>query len=78
MSYGYKTNLKLDGKNLDVKVFSYDFDKNIDDCGKVTSPVEGGTIFLSLADMPKNCVLEWGIKHRSYKSGLIEVPGIYP
>ncbi|MDR3340280.1 MAG: hypothetical protein LBT25_09380 [Candidatus Symbiothrix sp.] len=76
MSYGYKTTLNLDGFSHDVTVLSYSFDKSIDEYGKVTSPVEGGTIFLSLTDMPKKSILQWGIQYIPLKNGIISTTGI--
>ncbi|MCL1933847.1 MAG: hypothetical protein FWF53_08590 [Candidatus Azobacteroides sp.] len=76
MSYGYKTSLKLDGIVHDASVVSYAYDKSINNYGDVTGPVEGGKIHLSLPDIPKNSILEWGIQPRNYKSGIIEVTGI--
>jgi xanthine dehydrogenase molybdopterin-binding subunit B len=75
MSYGYKTILELDGEVIDVVVFSYSFDKEIDENGDVTSRPLGGNIYLSLMDIPKNNILSWGINHRVYKSGRIRVIG---
>ena len=76
MSYGYKASLKLDGVVHDASAVSYAFDKSINNYGDVTGPLEGGKIFLSLTDIPKDSILEWGIKSRDYKSGIIEITGI--
>lgn len=73
MSYGYKTKLIVDSEEFELKAVSYAFDKEINEKGEVASPIQGGTIFLSLQDVPKNSVLEWGIKHRSFKNGTIRV-----
>ena len=58
MSYGYKTSLKVGAAEYDVNVVSYAFDKSINESGQVTSPVEGGTLFLSLAEIPKKNILQ--------------------
>ena len=76
MSYGYKTGLKLDGIVYDAQAVSYAFNKSINEYGNVISSIEGGKIFLSLSDIPKTNILEWGIKPRQYKSGIIEITGI--
>jgi hypothetical protein len=76
MPYGYKTSLKVGTASYDVNVVSYAFDKSINESGQVTSPVEGGTMFLSLAEIPKKNILQWGIEKDSYKSGIIETIGI--
>jgi hypothetical protein len=76
MSYGYKTTLTLDGISHDVTVLSYSFDKSINESGIATDPVEGGTIFLSLMDVPKKSILQWGIKHKPLKDGIISTIGI--
>ncbi len=76
MSYGYKTYLKIDGYNFELTAASYSFEREIDENGDVTSPIEGGTIFLSMNAFPKNNLLEWGMRHRSFKNGVIETTGI--
>jgi hypothetical protein len=76
MSYGYKTNLILGNSVHEAAALSYAFDKNIDENGDVTSFVEGGTIFLSMSDIPADTILEWGMSHRLLKSGLIQTIGI--
>lgn len=73
MPYGYKTILAIDDEEFDLKAVSYAFDKEINEKGEVASPIQGGTIFLSLQDIPKNSILEWGIKHRCFKDGTIKV-----
>lgn len=76
MSYGYKTHLKIDLQNFELTAMSYSFEREIDENGDVASPIEGGTIFLSMNAFPKDLILEWGMKHRVYKSGIIETIGI--
>lgn len=76
MSYGYKTSLKLGTTIYDAKAVSYAFDKGINDSGEVISPPVGGRIYLSLMDIPKKSILEWGIKPRIFRSGIIETTGI--
>jgi hypothetical protein len=76
MSYGYKTHLKVDGDSVELTAVSYSFERDIDENGDVTSPIEGGTIFLSMNAFPKDNLLEWGMKHRSFKNDIIETTGI--
>jgi len=74
MGYGYKTTLVLDNEEYDVIAYSYAFEKDINEKGEVISPVMGGYIYVSLADIPKNTnLLSWGIGDYSFKDGLIKV-----
>lgn len=73
MSYGYKTILELDGSIIDVTVCSYHFERDINENGSVISPSIGGTIHLSLKDIPGAEILSWGISHRKFKQGKIKV-----
>lgn len=76
MSYGYKTELIVDNCTFEVSVFSYEFDKNINDTGEVISNLDGGIIHLSISNLPKVSLLEWALKHRSFKNGTIQITDI--
>ena len=73
MSYGFKTVLILGKEEFELNAFSYAFDKEINNKGEVTSKPKGGNLFISLQDIPKQSTLEWGIKHRCFKSGSARV-----
>jgi len=73
MSYGYKTTLELNGEVMDVSVCSYSFEKDIDEYGDVTSPVIGGTIYLSIIDIPGADILSWAMEHKQFRNGKIKV-----
>lgn len=76
MSYGYKTQLIVDGEEFELKAVSYDLHKAIDENGDIASATRGGIIYLSLENLPTNMILEWGMKHRLYKKGVIKTINI--
>ncbi len=74
MSYGYKTILKLEEKEYALEAFSYQFEKDINEDGKVTSAIKSsGYIHISLSAVPTKELLAWATESRSYKDGSIHV-----
>ena len=76
MSYGYKTTLELEDAEYDVIAYSYSFEKDIDENGDVASPIMGGYLYLSLADVPKEDIIAWSLARNSYKGGTIKVTDV--
>ncbi|NDV67910.1 type VI secretion system tube protein TssD [Dysgonomonas sp. 25] len=73
MAHGFEAQLEIDGAIMEVSACSYSFNREINDGGEVMSPVNGGLIHLSLEEIPKNNILQWGMESRNYKSGQIKI-----
>lgn len=58
---------------LEISNCNFSFQQGIDDRGKATTRVHGGTINISLSQLPSSDILEWGIQSHSYKNGVIVV-----
>lgn len=52
---------------------NFSFQQGVDDRGKATTRVHGGTIDVTVSQLPSPDILEWGMKSRSYKDGVIVV-----
>lgn len=73
MESGYKTKLNILGNTFDVKAFSYEFEKDVNDKGEVISPINGGVIYLSISELPSTSMIKWAISDRSFIDGSIQV-----
>jgi len=80
--FSHKTYLKLDdftGTDLlsltksgyELSKFEFSFQQGVDDTGKASSGVFGGTLLLTLPMLPPNVITEWALDSRKYKKGVI-------
>ena len=51
----------------------YSFQQGVDDTGKASTEVFGGTLSLTLPMLPPNVIVEWALDSRKYKDGVIVV-----
>ena len=54
--------------------FEFSFRQGVDDTGKASTEVYGGTMSLTLPALPPNAIIEWAPDSRKYKKGVIVVP----
>lgn len=47
------------------------FEQGIDDKGKVSTRTFGGTIFAVIPQLPPDAIIEWGLKARDFKDGML-------
>jgi hypothetical protein len=47
--------------------FEFSFQQGVDDTGKASTEVYGGTLSLSLPMLPPNVVIEWALDSHKYK-----------
>lgn len=52
---------------------NFSFQQAVDDKGKATTKVYGGTIDVTVAQLPSQDMIEWGLQSRNYKDGVIVV-----
>jgi len=79
--FGHRSFLVLDGNyfdlanlikgGLEILHCSLSFRQGIDSRGKVTTRVYGGKIEILLSQLPNMSIIEWALKSRNYKNGLI-------
>ena len=50
---------------------NFSFEQGVDDRGKATTRVHGGTIYVSISQLPPQPVIEWALDSRKYNSGMI-------
>lgn len=63
------TSLVKSGYELDD--FEYGFQQGIDDTGKASTEVYGGTLTMTLSMLPPDTIIEWALNSRQYKKGAI-------
>jgi hypothetical protein len=51
----------------------FSFEQGIDDSGKATTGVYGGTIHITLSQLPPQPIIEWGLQSRKYNDGMVVV-----
>lgn len=51
----------------------FSFEQGIDDKGKATTKVYGGTLHITLSQLPPQNIIEWAIKSRKYSDGSIVI-----
>lgn len=73
MTHAYTSVLELEGLTFDLNICSYSFHRTINESGSITSAVLGGSLFISLADLPTQEIFAWGMQPRLYKQGKIRV-----
>jgi hypothetical protein len=56
---------------LEILNYDFVFQQGIDPKGKATTRVYGGSIDLTLAQLPPDNIIEWGLKSRKYEKGAI-------
>ncbi|MDR3340653.1 MAG: type VI secretion system needle protein Hcp [Candidatus Symbiothrix sp.] len=52
---------------------NFSFEQGIDYKGKITSRVYGGTLYVTLSQLPPTGVIEWALQSRKYTDGMIVV-----
>jgi len=58
---------------LEISNLNYSFRQGIDLKGKATTKVYGGSINITLAQLPTHEITEWALDSRKYKDGMIVV-----
>lgn len=53
--------------------FEYGFQQGVDDTGKASSEVYGGTLTMTLPMLPPDVIIQWSLNSRLYKKGAIIV-----
>ncbi|MEN9919795.1 MAG: hypothetical protein RL662_2231 [Bacteroidota bacterium] len=56
---------------LEILHCTYTFQQGVDERGKATTRVHGGSIEVTLAQLPPNEIIEWALKSRKYIDGMI-------
>lgn len=51
--------------------YRYAFEQGIDDKGKATTKVYGGTLHITLPQLPPQAIIEWALTSRKYSDGTI-------
>ncbi|GHT65528.1 hypothetical protein AGMMS50239_25490 [Bacteroidia bacterium] len=51
----------------------FSFEQGIDNRGKATTKVHGGTIQVTLSQLPPQPIIDWALDSRKYKDGMIIV-----
>lgn len=51
----------------------YSFNQGVNDKGKATTKVHGGTLTITLSQLPPQPIIEWGMRSREYIDGMIVV-----
>ena len=82
--FSHKTYLKLDDfsgtdflsltkSGYEVSKFEFSFQQGVDDTGKASSEVFGGTLLLTLPMLPPKVIIEWALDSRKYKKGVVVI-----
>jgi len=82
--FSHKTYLKLDDfsgtdflsltkSGYEVSKFEFSFQQGVDDSGKASSEVFGGTLLLTLPMLPPKVIIEWALDSRKYKKGVVVI-----
>lgn len=79
--FGHRSFLVLGGGAADIvslvkgglEILTYDFvfQQGIDQKGKATTKVYGGSIDLTLSQLPPTNIIAWGLNSRKYENGVI-------
>jgi len=56
---------------IEISNCNFSFQQGIDDKGKATTRVFGGTLRLTIPQLPPQNILEWAMKARKYNDGVI-------
>jgi hypothetical protein len=82
--FAHKTYLKLGDFNgtdfmsliqggYEVSDFEYSFQQGMDDRGKSSTKVFGGSLSIAIPTLPSNELIEWAMNSRKYKKGVVVV-----
>jgi hypothetical protein len=82
--FSHKTYLKLDDftgtdflsltkSGYELSNFEFSFQQGVDDTGRASTEVYGGTLSMTLPMLPPNVLIEWALDSHKYKKGLIVV-----
>ena len=71
LSSGAITNALQGGGGYELQNCSYEFFQDITDKGKPNSDIQGGTISVSMNELPTDEILRWGIDSKRFLSGMI-------
>jgi hypothetical protein len=81
--FGYRSFLVIGGGAADIVSLikggyeildcHFAFEQGIDQRGKATTRVHGGTIQVTLSQLPPQPVIEWALQSRKYNDGMIVV-----
>ncbi|GHT41224.1 hypothetical protein FACS189437_07840 [Bacteroidia bacterium] len=53
--------------------FEFSFQQGVDDTGKVSTEVYGGTLSLTLPMLPPKAIIEWALNSRKYNKGVVVI-----
>lgn len=65
--------LSLTKSGYELSSCDFSFQQGIDDTGRASTDVYGGTLSLTLPMLPPNEIIEWAINSRKYKKGVVVV-----
>lgn len=65
--------LSLIKGGLEVSNCHFSFEQGVDDKGKATTKVFGGTLHVTLSQLPPLNILEWALQSKKYSDGVIAV-----
>jgi len=51
----------------------FSFEQGIDNSGKAATGVHGGTIYVTLSQLPPEPIIEWALQSRKYNDGMIVI-----
>lgn len=81
--FGHRSFLVLGGGAADILSLikggyeilncNFSFEQGVDDKGKATTKVYGGSISITLPIVPPPSIIEWGLNSRKYQDGAIVV-----
>jgi len=63
--------MSLIGGGYEILDCNFSFDQGIDERGKATTRVHGGTIQVTLSQLPPQPIIEWALQSRKYNDGVI-------
>jgi hypothetical protein len=70
---GISNILSLINGGYEILDCNYSFNQGVDRKGKATTRVHGGTIGLTLSQLPPQPIIEWGMLPRKYLDGAIMI-----
>ena len=65
--------LSLIKGGYEVSDFHFSFNQGVDEKGRVSTKVHGGTMSITLSQLPPQPIIEWGMMSRKYLEGCIIV-----
>ena len=63
--------MSLIKSGYELESFDFGFQQGVDDTGKASTEVYGGTLALTLPMLPPKPIIEWGLDSHKYQKGVI-------